>query len=361
MLVDGVLPVDETTNGLARPDAPDDLGGRLTVSSFNLLNFFTTLDDGSGAGSGPNNLEPRGATTAEDLARQTDKIVEAMLQIDASVFGLQELENNGFDDASAIATLVDALNAAAEPGVTYAFVDPTEPGSDGFIGTDAITTGLIYKTNEVSLVASDFLVFDDGDQQQSRPAVTATFAEIGTGEQFTVSVNHLKSKGGTGTGADADQGDGQGAFNATRTAAAQQLAEWLSADNPDGYLVQNGVSDSDVLIIGDLNSYAQEDPVDALRDAGYADLIDSFIGQENAFSYIFDGQQGTLDQGLSSQSLASQVSGVAEWHINAQEPDLLSYSTEFKNPAFYNDDVYGTSDHDPLLIGLNLGDNVLVA
>ncbi|MCC2612014.1 ExeM/NucH family extracellular endonuclease [Neorhizobium sp. Rsf11] len=361
MLVDGVLPVDETTNGLARPDAPDDLGGRLTVSSFNLLNFFTTLDDGSGAGSGPNNLEPRGATTAEDLARQTDKIVEAMLQIDASVFGLQELENNGFDDASAIATLVDALNAAAEPGVTYAFVDPTEPGSDGFIGTDAITTGLIYKTNEVSLVASDFLVFDDGDQQQSRPAVTATFAEISTGEQFTVSVNHLKSKGGTGTGADADQGDGQGAFNATRTAAAQQLAEWLSADNPDGYLAQNDVSDSDVLIIGDLNSYAQEDPVDALRDAGYADLIDSFIGQENAFSYIFDGQQGTLDQGLSSQSLASQVSGVAEWHINAQEPDLLSYSTEFKNPAFYNDDVYGTSDHDPLLIGLNLGDNVLVA
>ena len=361
MLVDGVLPVDQATNGAARSDAPEDVGGRLTVSSFNLLNFFTTLDDGSGAGSGPNNLEPRGATTSEDLARQTDKIVEAMLQIDASVFGLQELENNGFDSASAIATLVDALNAAAEPGVTYAFVDPTDPGSDGFIGTDAITTGLIYKTNEVSLVASDFLVFDDGSQQQSRPAVTATFEEIGTGEQFTVSVNHLKSKSGTGTGADADQGDGQGAFNATRTAAAQQLAEWLSSDNPDGYLTQNGVGDTDVLIIGDLNSYAQEDPIDAIREAGYVDLIDGFIGQQDAFSYIFDGQQGTLDQGLASQSLAGQVSGVAEWHINAQEPDLFSYSTEFKDPAFYNADVYATSDHDPLLIGLNLGGGIFVA
>ncbi|WP_170109055.1 ExeM/NucH family extracellular endonuclease [Neorhizobium huautlense] len=361
MLVDGVLPVDQATNGAARSDAPEDVGGRLTVSSFNLLNFFTTLDDGSGAGSGPNNLEPRGATTAEDLARQTDKIVEAMLQIDASVFGLQELENNGFDSASAIATLVDALNAAAGPGVTYAFIDPTDPGSDGFIGTDAITTGLIYKTNEVSLVASDFLVFDDGSQQQSRPAVTATFEEIGTGEQFTVSVNHLKSKSGTGTGADADQGDGQGAFNATRTAAAQQLAEWLSSDNPDGYLTQNGVGDTDVLIIGDLNSYAQEDPIDAIREAGYVDLIDGFIGQQDAFSYIFDGQQGTLDQGLASQSLAGQVSGVAEWHINAQEPDLFSYSTEFKDPAFYNADVYATSDHDPLLIGLNLGGGIFVA
>jgi VCBS repeat-containing protein len=361
MLVDGTLPIDEATNAGAREDEPADVGGRLTVASFNLLNYFTTLNDGSGAGSGPNNLEPRGATTAGDLERQTDKIVEAMLTIDASVFGLQELENNGFDSASAISTLIDALNAAAAPGVTYAFVDPTDLGSDGFIGTDAITTGLIYKSNEVSLVTSDILVFDDGVQQQSRPAIAATFEEIGTGEQFTVAVNHFKSKGGTGTGDDADQGDGQGAFNATRTAAALQLAEWLEAGNPDGYFAQNGISDSDVLLIGDLNSYAREDPVDALRDAGYIDLIDSFLGQDDAFSYIFDGQQGTLDQGLASLSLAGQVSGVTEWHINSQEPGLLSYSSEFKNPSFYNDDVFATSDHDPLIIGLNLGDNVLAA
>jgi VCBS repeat-containing protein len=56
MLVDGTLPIDETTNGLAREDEPTDVGGRLTVSSFNLLNYFTTLDDGSGAGSGPKSL-----------------------------------------------------------------------------------------------------------------------------------------------------------------------------------------------------------------------------------------------------------------------------------------------------------------
>ena len=361
MLVDGTLPIDETTNAGAREDEPADVGGRLTVSSFNLLNFFTTLNDGSGAGSGPNNLEPRGATTAFDLGRQLDKIVGAMLKIDASVFGLQELENNGFDSGSAISTLIHALNAAAAPGVTYAFVDPTASGSDGFIGTDAITTGLIYKTNEVTLVASDILAFSEaGGQQQSRPAIAATFEETATGEEFTVAVNHLKSKSGTGTGADADQGDGQGNFNAIRTAHAIQLAEWLDPSNPDGYFAQNGVTDSDVLVIGDLNSYAQEDPVDVLRDAGYIDLIESFIGQD-AFSYIFDGQQGTLDQGLASQSLASQVSGVTEWHINSQEPGLLSYSSEFKNPNFYNDDVFATSDHDPLIIGLNLGGDLVVA
>ena len=90
------------------------------------------------------------------------------------------------------------------------------------------------------------------------------------------------------------------------------------------------------------------------------DLIDSFIGQDDAFSYIFDGQQGTLDQGLASDSLASQVSGVTEWHINSQEPGLLSYSSEFKNPNFYNEDVFATSDHDPLIIGLNLGEDAVL-
>ncbi|MGV6874783.1 ExeM/NucH family extracellular endonuclease [Pseudochelatococcus sp. B33] len=350
----GLLPIDEATNGGARPQEPEDVGGRLTVASFNLLNYFTTLNDGSGNGSGPENLEPRGATTESDLQRQTDKIVTALLKLDGSVIGLQELENNGFSDASAIAVLVNALNARAPDGTVYAFVNPTAADSDGFIGTDAITTGLIYKTNEVSVVASDIFVFDEGGQQSTRPAVTATFEEAGTGERFTVSVNHFKSKSGTGKGADADQGDGQGAFNATRVETAHQLTEWLDIGNSEGYFAKNGITDPDVLILGDLNSYAKEDPISAIRDAGYVDLIDAHIGQDEAFSYLFDGQRGTLDQGLANGSLAAQVTGVAEWHINSQEPDLLNYSSQFTDPRFFNDDVFATSDHDPVVIGLNL-------
>lgn len=349
-----LLPIDEATNGGARPQAPEDVGGRLTVASFNLLNYFTTLNDGSGAGSGPENIPPRGATTEGDLQRQTDKIVNALLKLDASVIGLQELENNGFDDASAIATLVNALNAKAPEGTTYAFVNPTETDSDGFIGTDAITTGLIYKTNAVSIVAKDIFVFDEGGEQSTRPAVTATFEEAGTGERFTVAVNHFKSKSGTGTGEDADKGDGQGAFNATRTETARQLAEWLNADNPEGYFAKAGIADPDVLILGDLNSYAKEDPVSAILDAGYVDVIDAHVGQDEASTYLFNGQRGTLDHGIASGSLAAQITGAATWAINAQEPDLLSYSSQFADPRFYNDDVFATSDHDPVVIGLNL-------
>ncbi|MEL6716428.1 MAG: nuclease, partial [Planctomycetota bacterium] len=204
--------IDESTNSGARPDTPDDVGGELKAASFNVLNFFSTID-GPGAGSGPNNLDPRGADNAAELTRQTDKLVEAILTIDADVLGLQEIENGGFGEGSAIAVLVDALNAVQGAG-TYAFIDPTEDA--GFIGTDAISTGIIYKPGVLQPIASDFLVFEEasaattfdlaeplnevssrdvGDFQRSRPAVAATFEEIGTGEQFTVVSNHFKSKG----------------------------------------------------------------------------------------------------------------------------------------------------------------------
>lgn len=351
MHVDGVLPVDQATN--TRPaETPADVGGDLKAASFNLLNLFTTLRDGSGAGSGPNNLEPRGAATAADLARQLDKAVTAILAIDADVLGLQELENNGFGDASAIKTLVDALNAELGAEI-YAFVDPTGGSPDGFIGTDAITTGVIYKKDVLSVVGSDFLEYDTGGGQQlHRPTIAVAFEEIGTGERFTLAVNHFKSKGDSGltdpNDPNYDQGDGQSYWNAARVDAAEQLTAWLATD-------PTGSGDTDALIIGDLNSYAQEDPVDVIRDAGFIDLIDQFIGQDEAYSYVFSGQRGTLDQGLATASMAGQVTGVTEWHINSDEPDLLSYSSEFTDAAFYNDDPFATSDHDPLIIGFDLG------
>lgn len=366
MLVDGLLPVDQATN--VREQAPADVGGELKVASFNLLNLFTTLGGGweqGDPGSGPNNLEPRGAMTAGDLQRQLDKIVTSMLEIGADVFGLQELENNGFDSGSAIATLVNALNAKLGANV-YAFVDPTGGSPDGFIGTDAITTGVIYRQDKLSVVGSDTLDYDGaGGQQLHRPSIAVGFEEIGTGERFTLAVSHFKSKGDSGVldpnsplydpnGPNVDQGDGQSFWNHARTLAAEKLAQWLATD-------PTGSGDTDTLLLGDLNSYAQEDPVDALRDAGFIDLIDRFIGQDNAYSYIFDGQRGTLDQGLATGGLADQITGATEWHINSPEPGLFGYSSEFTDPRFYNNNPFATSDHDPLIIGLTLGggDNII--
>jgi uncharacterized protein len=163
-----------------------------------------------------------------------------------------------------------------------------------------------------------------------------------------VSINHLKSKGSACTTPDAN--DGQGNCNAVRVAAATALRDWLATDPTE-------TGDPDVLILGDLNAYAMEDPVTVLRNGGFTDLITTRIGA-HAYSYAFDGQWGYLDHALASASLTSQVNGVAEWHINADEPSVLDYNVNFKTPAqvagLYSPDAHRVSDHDPVVVGLTL-------
>jgi predicted extracellular nuclease len=174
------------------------------------------------------------------------------------------------------------------------------------------------------------------------------FEENGTGERFVVSVNHLKSKGSAC--AAPDTGDGQGNCAAVRTQAANLLAQWLATD-------PTGSGDPDTLIVGDLNSYAKEDPIIAIGNAGYTNPIESFNGPD-AYSYAFNGQWGYLDYALASASLVPQVAAVADWHINADEPTVLDYNTDFKTPdqhqGLYAPDEFRISDHDPVLVDLNL-------
>ncbi|MBC58490.1 MAG: hypothetical protein CL814_16350 [Confluentimicrobium sp.] len=388
---EGPLDTVDSTNEGARPATAPGVGGEMTVASFNVLNYFTTLDDGSLTG--PNgDLDPRGATTAADLVRQTDKIVAALVELDADIIGLQELENNGFGTDSAIAALVDALNTALGANV-YGYVDPGVP----FVGTDAITTGIIYKTAVVAPVGAQVLTFAEdsaaatyalvdtiqqqtgtspvGDYQRNRPSIAATFVDA-DGSEVTVVADHFKSKGSSGldtlvsdaigagvsqTLIDAlladpnyDSGDGQGFWNQVRADAAAELTAWL-ATNP------TGASDpSNIVILGDLNAYAMEDPVQTIVGDGYTDLASAYLGDQ-AYSYVFDGQRGTLDYGLASGDILDNVTGVAEWHINADEPDLLNYSSQYSDASFYNADFYAASDHDPLVLGLTLDDPTALA
>ena len=170
-------------------------------------------------------------------------------------------------------------------------------------------------------------------------------------------INHLKSKGSAANAAgDADSGDGQGQSNATRTAAAEALVDWLDK-NPTGH------GSDGYLVLGDLNAYAKEDPLRALEEgaddvAGSADDFANLVA-DTTYSYSFDGQWGALDHALANGDLADLVAGASKWHINADEPTVLDYNVEFKAPAqvasFYASDAFRSSDHDPVLVGLNLG------
>ncbi len=345
-----------------RPEAAPALAGSLRVAGMNLLNFFNTFDglpdkvDNCTTGVGGLPTDCRGADTLVEYNRQLPKTVAAITRTMADVVGLVEVENDGYGPDSALATLVDALNVATAPG-TYAFIDADAgTGQINALGTDAIKVGLIYKPAKATPIGTtaalntvDFV--NGGDSEaRNRPALAQAFEEVATGGRFVVSVNHLKSKTCPGVGLNADQGDGQGCWNEVRTNAANMLWSWLEGDPTE-------IGDTDALIIGDLNSYAKEDPIEALKDAGYTDLKLHF-GSWEAYSYVFDGQWGYLDHALSSYSLTPQVAGVFDWHINADEPSVLDYNTDFKSASqivsLYATDEFRMSDHDPVLIDLNL-------
>ncbi|AMK75570.1 MULTISPECIES: ExeM/NucH family extracellular endonuclease [Methylomonas] len=317
--------------------------GSLKVASFNVLNYF----NGNGLGAGfPT---PRGADTLAEFNRQRAKIIPAIHALNADVIGLMEIENDGYGNTSAIADLVNGLNQLAGAG-TYAFINP----GLSKVGTDEIAVGIIYKPAKVSAVGNVAILDSSVNPQfidtKNRPTLAQTFLDKASNKLLTVAVNHLKSKGSACDDVnDPDTGDGQGNCNQTRTDAAQALASWLASDP-----THNGVSNA--LIIGDLNSYAQEDPISALKNAGYQNLLETLVGNQAAYSYVFDGAAGYLDHGLANAALTPQVKSAGEWHINADEPRALDYNTEFKTAGqinnFYAADAYRSSDHDPLLIKL---------
>lgn len=360
----GALPVFAASN--PRPAAPPDVGGALRVASANLGNFFDSVPPAPcarGAGGAPTAC--RGASNAAELARQTEKTVALLLGLGADLVAASELENDGYGDPSAIRTLVAALDAASAAGAAgaWAFVDADAgTGVANALGTDAIKVGLLYRPAALApvgppaaLASGAFGAFTttSGEIQRNRPALAQTFESVATGERFTAVVVHLKSKGSpcdanvAPVGPDPDAGDGQGACNATRTAAAAELAQWIAAD-------PTGAGDPDVLVVGDFNAYAQEDPIRALREAGLVGLR----GAGFEYGYGFAGQWGALDHAFATPSLAAQATGAAEWHVNADEPAVLGYDMEFESAAqqasLHAPDAARASDHDPLVIGLAL-------
>lgn len=329
-----------------RTAAPPAVGGNLKVASFNVLNFF----NGNGShleGAAGGFPTERGANTLTEFNRQLAKEVSALTAIDADVVGLMEIEND-VPPHSAIEDLVAALNAEVGAG-TYAFVDT------GVVGTDAIKVGLIYKPGKVTPVGAFKVLTSAVDPRfidtRSRPSLAQTFELNDSHRRITIDVNHLKSKGSACDDiGDPDTGDGQGNCNATRAQAARALVDWLATD-------PTGSGSTDRLVIGDMNAYTFEDPIEVLTGAGYANLVREHGGLA-AYSYVFDGESGYLDHALASPSLAPKVTGAADWHINADEPIALDYNTEFKTAgqvaSFYDDGPYRASDHDPVVVGISL-------
>ncbi|WP_045826950.1 ExeM/NucH family extracellular endonuclease [Teredinibacter turnerae] len=348
-----------------RPSYAPEVSGNVKVASFNVLNFFKTLDvAGVSTAAGH---DPRGADSAAEFTRQKNKLVQGLLGLNADVVGLIELENDFDpinDNSTALELLVSALNSVLGGG-TYDYV---YPGTQ-FVGGDSIAVGFIFKPAVVNVAAGtepamlndrvaatlegfsghDFVanpVFDG--VASNRVSLAVSFAHLASGQVITIAANHFKSKGRSGLtdlhSPDYDKSDGAGFWNQRRLQAARAVAAWLDTE-------PTGVASEKRIILGDLNAYALEDPIQYLLSQGYHN-----VEPVDAYSYVFDGQVGTLDYVLVSDALSSTLEESLIWNINADEADALDYNLDFgRSRAYFNAaSPVRSSDHDPLLVGFQL-------
>ena len=353
---DNAPTVQPATFENTRTEAPEAVGGDVTLASFNVLNYFPTTGDQLTGCSYYEDREgnpitvntgcdARGAANAANLQRQQDKIVTAINALDADVVSLEEIENSARFAKNrdyALSTLVDALNADTSDD-TWSFVPSPAvlPESE-----DVIRTAFIYKSEKVKPVGTSVILTDSAAFSNARRPLAQEFelADESAGSEFLAIANHFKSKG-SGEGADADQGDGQGGSNASRVAQANALvtfADTLRAERDT----------ERVFLLGDFNAYLKEDPIDVITAAGYVDLGSTRTDKE---TYAFDGAIGSLDHIFASAGADDDVTGVDIWNINSVESIALEYSRYNYNALnLYAADQYRSSDHDPILVGIDL-------
>ncbi|WP_433064680.1 ExeM/NucH family extracellular endonuclease [Dactylosporangium sp. CS-033363] len=360
---------------------PANVGGNLRLATFNVENYFPTTgekyvaaglgtcsyyDDRAGnhiavrTCTGPNNAAgPRGAANDVSFQRQQAKIVTGINRLGASVVSLEEVENSakfGQSRDAALAQLVDALNAAAGANV-WAYV-PSPSALPALGDEDVIRSAFIYKPADVALVGtSQILLTSSGPGQPfsiAREPLAQGFKKAGAqdADAFLVVTNHWKSKGAGDPLYDGDLQDtsspakDQGAYNATRVREAQDTVAFANS-------AASGIGTNRIFLVGDLNSYTQEDPMQVLYQAGYTDLGSALDPSEQTYS--FDGKQGSLDHVLANAGARALVTGADVWQINAQEAIAYSYSRYNYNATllFNGSDPFAASDHDPVVVGIN--------
>lgn len=314
-----------TLCGNERPAMPlprDDSRCNLRVAGFN-LHFFLASPSCWGSG--------YGADDAKAFERQRTKTLAALAAMDADIYALCEVEEGDYT----IARLTDWLNDCLGVRV-YEYAD----AGDTYIDTYT-KNAFIYRSDRVLPVGT--LTFTDNDYLKLRH-IAQRFRLRDNGEELILSMNHLKSKSGSGRGADADKGDGQSSYNLTRVEEAEAVLNGLNA------MVRKS-GETDVLVMGDLNAYSCEDPVQVFVGAGYVNELRQHSPQ--GWSYCFNNEVGYLDHILASSTLADQVVTAMPWDINASEPGYFDYTY----PDWFQPEHYTAhcSDHNPVLVSLDLG------
>lgn len=281
------------------------------------MNLEYYLVENWGTGYGPDNQS--------EHTKQRAKVSKALAKINADLYGFVEIEQG----QSALAEL--AADLSKNTGRKFSYIN--DGGSPNGSYTKA---GYVYCSDVLEPYGS-LRYNNEGVDNRKK---TQAFREKATGEVFLYSVNHFKAKSGKGSGDNADKGDGQGTYNGDRVREAKSV---LNHYGSDSYYY----GDEDILIMGDLNAYAMEDPIKVLREGGMIDLHRAFHA-DSSYSYVYRGQAGYLDHALCNSTLYPHVTGMVAYHINSDESDSYTYDKSSDQTMFRS------SDHDPVLVGLRL-------
>lgn len=260
-------------------------------------------------------------------SQQRAKTIAALSTINADIYGLVEIQCGD----SALREITRYLNAAHQ-NRQYTYVMSGTSANGTFT-----QSAYIYDSN---IVETKGARIDIEAEVQNRKKMQR-FVLKSNGEEFIYSLNHFKAKSGSGTGLNADQGDGQGVFNHRRVKEAEAVL------NQYRTLTQQ-THENDILIMGDLNAYAMEDPITTLTKGGMTDLH-RYFHADSSYSYVFRGQAGYLDHALANSSMLAQITGMAPYHINSDEDDRYTYDGSWSDNTMFR-----SSDHDPVIVGLRL-------
>ena len=326
LTVAGDAELEITPSGSEPPISAPAAPGEITLATYNVENFFDTIDD-----EGKNDTE--WTLSEEDYAiavsRRARSIRDSLGSPD--LIGFQEVETiRALSDLAAHEHLADA-------GYEALLVD----GPDG----RGIDVGFLFRRERLSLVTHaarqkcladkpfgdgpggtcDLPEGGEGFPLFSRPPLVATFDVIGTDGRMSVIVNHFKSKRG------GDEGT-----TPVRTAMAKHVMDLVRE-------LESAEPDVPVIVMGDLNDFEETPPIRTFVEAGMIDLHDR-VPSENDYSYIFNGVSQNLDYVFVPPALKDSVIDFGPVHFNTDFGAPPEGEIDHPSPR--------VSDHDPLLLRL---------
>ena len=310
----------------------------LTVASYNVLNLTSSsaVEDG---------VTDPDASQRELLAEQ---IVTNLGSPD--IVALQEIQDNDgatgtesevTDATQTLQDLVDAIALAGGP--TYEFFDiAPEDDTQGGVPGGNIRNAFLYNPDRVSL--ESFARIEDEAFEGTRLPLVGNFTF--NGNLVTVVNNHLTSRFGSTPIFGGPQPFVQ-AGEAEREAQVQALNDYV-----DGIVGAN--PDAKVIVTGDLNTFEFTNDLAAILpgtgdEQVLTNLVDQAIADDDAYTFIFDGNSQVLDHMFVTDTLADGMF------------DIVHVNNDFARDDGRNlfEDTIVASDHEPVVGKFTLEENTV--